>query len=89
MGYWGGLCSGFANYNFIGALLGWLITIGLMAVLALAVIRLARRPGSHADDGATTGTAFPDGSAGEILKLRYARGEITREQYLQMRDDLV
>ena len=27
-------------------------------------------------------------SADELLRRRYARGELTREQYLQMRDDL-
>lgn len=89
MGYWGGLCSGFADYSPMGAGLGWLITIGLVAALVLLVVRLARRPNSLTGTGTTAGTSFPGGSAREILQLRYARGEITREQYLQMRDDLV
>jgi putative membrane protein len=33
-------------------------------------------------------TGYPTGRALEILKERYARGEITREQYLKMHEEL-
>jgi putative membrane protein len=89
MGYWGGLCSGFAGYNPVGAIVGWLVTIGLIAALVLLIVRLACRSDTHAGTGKSVGTVLPGGSAREVLQLRYARGEITREQYLQMRDDLV
>ncbi len=43
-------------------------------------MKLFRRPQSHA--------AGQSGDALDILKRRYASGEITREQYEQMRHDL-
>lgn len=89
MGFWGGLCNGFAGYNPIGFAFGWLITIALVVALALSAIWLVRRIGSHAPAGAHGNFSSSGESAMEALQLRYARGEITREQYLQMRDDLV
>lgn len=89
MGFWGGLCNGFAGYNPIGAIFGWLITIGLIAALVLLVIWLVRRTGGRATGDIAGNAPSPDRSAREVLQLRYARGELTREQYLQMRDDLI
>ncbi len=55
-----------------------------MILLGLAlVIRWLWRAGSRIGP-----VQPPDASAMEILKKRYARGEITREQYEQMRRDL-
>jgi putative membrane protein len=89
MGFWGGLCNGFAGYNPFGVAFAWLITIAFVVGLVLLAIWLVRRIGSHTPAG-TPGRNFSSSgeSAMEALQLRYARGEITREQYLQMRDDL-
>ncbi len=93
MGFWGGLCNGLAAYNPVGVIIGWLIPVGLITCLVLLVIWLVRRAsGPVATDTTEKSTAgkslFTNRSAKEVLQLRYARGEITREQYLQMRDDL-
>ncbi|MGC8879127.1 MAG: SHOCT domain-containing protein [Anaerolineae bacterium] len=88
MGFWGGLCNGFAGYNPVGVAFGWLVTIALVGGLVLLAIWLVRRIGGHAPAGAPGNPSSFGGSAMEALQLRYARGEITREQYLQMRDDL-
>ena len=54
-----------------------LLLIGLVAYL------LGSRPQSNQTGPAPTGQTPP-----EILKARYARGEISREEYEQMRRDL-
>jgi len=56
-------------------------------VLALGAVWLARAifPGSQPPPTQSTPHEL---SAGEILKQRYARGEITKDQYDEMRRDL-
>ncbi len=55
-------------------ILPWLVLIGLVAAFAAAFSRPSQQPA-------------PD-SALEILRQRYARGEISKEQFDQMRRDL-
>lgn len=77
MGGYGGMMSGW-GYNPIGwlvSLVFWALVIGGVVWL---VVWLARTAG---------GTPRSD-SAIEILRARYARGEITKEQFDQMRKDL-
>ena len=80
MGWMGPGMMGWGGYfNPIGILLMlvfWALAIGGIALLVLWLIRQA-------------GAAGPgEGRALEVLRERYARGEITREQYEQMRRDL-
>jgi putative membrane protein len=79
-----GFCSGFGGYSRIGVILGWIIVVGLIVGLALLLVALWRRAGA----GRSQPPPSSDRSAREVLQIRYARGEITREQYLQMREDL-
>jgi putative membrane protein len=72
---------------------GGMIMMGLVSLLILALliglivsIVLLVRSGQRAGT-AMTGNAAR-GSALEILKERYARGEISREEYQDMRRDL-
>jgi putative membrane protein len=77
---WGGMMLG-------GGLLMLLLLVGAILVIYFVVRALAHAGSSHPG----TPSAGPVGSAGrplEILKERYARGEITKEQYDQMREDL-
>ncbi len=57
------------------------------AVLAL-VVWAARRSGRQSPPASQGAPAPPGTAAREILQARYARGEISREQYLSMLDDL-
>jgi putative membrane protein len=88
-GFFGGLCNGIPGYGPAGTVLSWLITLGAVALLVLLAIWLVRRAGRGAQDATFRDPAAPGGSAKEILQLRYARGEISREQYLQMRGDML
>jgi putative membrane protein len=65
-----------------GGLLTLAFWVGLIALIVLAVRTCARH-----ESGRPDGSASDD--ALDILKERYARGEITKEQYDRMRRDLV
>jgi putative membrane protein len=73
MGY--GMMGGF---GLIGLLFNALILVGIVVLIVWAVKRFSgsgnQAPGAQ--------------SPREILQVRYARGEITREQYQQMLSDL-
>jgi len=72
LGLWGGL---------IGLVLNILIIGGIVWLVVWAVRRLA---GGSAHWSQSSGGQSPR----EILQVRYARGEITREQYQEMLKDL-
>jgi putative membrane protein len=68
---------------------GWWLGMGLAMIVfwilvVVAIVLLVR--------WAATGARGPhetrEESALEVLQKRYAKGEITRDQYVQMRDDL-
>ncbi len=60
-------------------LLFWLLVIAAVVWLVVTVAR---------GDRPIVPTRSPGQTPLEILKMRYARGEITKEQYDQMRQDL-
>ncbi|HLO14542.1 MAG TPA: SHOCT domain-containing protein [Anaerolineales bacterium] len=63
--------------GWIGLILNIAIIVGIVILVVWAVKRF------------TSGTLSPSGQTPrEILQARYARGEITREQYQQMLQDL-
>ena len=73
MGY--GMMGGF---GLIGLLFNALIIAGVVVLVVWAVRRMSTS-GNHLAGGQ---------SPRDIVQARYARGEITREQYQQMLDDL-
>ena len=64
--------------------------MGLLILLAVLVLA-GLAAGSLMRAGRTRGTqgALPHAAALEVLRERYARGEIDRETYQRMRDDLL
>lgn len=76
-GYWG-----------IGMLLMLLIPIGFLVLIVLGVIALVRGLSSRGQGSTNLKQREVQSSPSEILQMRYASGEITREQYLEMREDL-
>jgi len=72
---------GYMGFGLIGLLFNLVIIIGIVVLVVWAVKRFT--------NGTSNGNQHPGSqSPAEILKLRYARGEITREQYQQMLKDL-
>ena len=73
----GGMMGGFGGLGLIGMVFNLLILVGIVLLVVWAVKRFPSRNPS-------TDVQTPR----EILQARYARGEITREQYQQMLTDV-
>jgi len=81
-GYWGGMMGpgmmGGFGFMWLMPIL-WIVAIGLIIWAVVAAVR----------GGESTGQGSPKtDSALEILKQRYARGEISKEEYEQKKKDL-
>ncbi len=73
---WGyGMMGG---YGLIGMLFNLLLIVGVIVLIVWAVRRFTERGGQSSGGQ----------SARDVLQMRYAKGEITREQYQQMLKDL-
>ena len=84
-----------SDYWYHGASVGgWLVFGGMILVIVavvLLVVYLVRQTAHPAGAGAGAGQLAPPPSPekpSEILKRRYANGEIEREDYLQRLSDL-
>jgi putative membrane protein len=71
--------DGHVGWGFMG--IGWLFFLILIGVVVWLAVSSSRR-----DGGPRAGDSRE--SAEEILKKRYARGEIDQETYRRMRDEL-
>ena len=90
MGMMGGYGSGFGSYGTMGGSTGlWLniaILVGIVFFVIWAVKQFSNRNVGIASNH-TTAVAPPQ-SASEILATRYARGELSRDDYLTTLNDL-
>lgn len=68
----------------LGMLLWWLIGLALLVLLLLGIVWLVRQLRSPARGQSSPSESDPL----RELELRYARGEIDRDAYLAIRDDL-
>ena len=76
-GSWGGLWPG------MGFMMLWIIGVGgIITLVVWLVWKFSGRHGSGLDSGTRHDPI-------DIAKERYARGEITREQYEQIRNDIL
>lgn len=83
----GGL-GGFGGFGLLSGILNLVITLGVIIGLVLLAIWLVRRSSAIGGAGAAVSSGSGEASPGEIVKQRYARGEINREQYRQFLADL-
>ena len=65
-------CFGF---GILPMFLIWFFWVAFVALVIFVIVKLA---------GGTSGRKGPKSEAEEILKQRYARGELTKEQYDEM-----
>lgn len=91
-GIWGGCCSGifrgFGGLGMVGPILNLVITAGMIIGTVWLVIWIVRRFSSNQTTARSQ--SGPDNSKSplDIIKVRYARGEITRDDYQDMLTDL-
>ncbi len=76
----------FGTFGWVGMVINLTLTIAVIVGVILLIVWLVRR--LEASQGTFTRVAQTGSSAEDILKIRYARGEITPDQYQQMLSDL-
>ena len=88
----GGMMNGFGfgGFGLIGMILNLVVTTGLIVGIVLLVVWLVRRF-APSQQGTAISAYRPETqpTPQEILQVRYARGEISREEYQQMLSDLI
>jgi putative membrane protein len=83
VGAWGSW-GDFGGWGWIGPILGLVFWLGVTGGLTLLFVWFVRRTRVRSAPAAPGGGQPP---AREILQTRYAKGEITREQYQLMKQD--
>lgn len=81
-GNWGSL-GNLGAWGWLGMILNMVFWLGLLVALTALVVWAIR----HAQTS-TVSNNMEQPMAKEILQARYARGEITRDQYKQILDNL-
>ena len=87
-GYWGnmGPGQGMMNWGYGSNWLGTLIWLAILIAVVIAIIALVRW--MTISGGGSKASNSCD-SAMEILRRRYAKGEITKEEFTAMKGDLI
>jgi len=81
----GGGMGGFGGLGLLGGLLGLIINLGVIVGIIFLVVWAVRK---FSSSGLNLNQGGSMQSPREILQTRYARGEITRDQYQQMLNDI-
>lgn len=74
--------------HFIGLIVGLIITLIVISIIIRVMFGVMNGPMRYHHHRRWDWDEPWSGNAEEILDMRYARGEITKEQYVQMKDDL-
>ncbi|GIV73921.1 MAG: hypothetical protein KatS3mg049_2477 [Caldilinea sp.] len=85
----GGFTMMMGPWGWSGMWLGWLLMVGFTVAVILLIVWLVRLSVASRNENVDEGRVMQRGeSALEILRARYARGEISKEEYLEMRATL-
>ncbi len=82
-----GMMGGMMGNGMMGAgmIVGLVVSLALLTLLVLGIVWMVRQLQNSPAGGRLPASA---GGAVRELELRYARGEIDRDTYFAMRDDL-
>ncbi len=81
----GGSLGSLSGWGWVGFVVNMVFWVGLLVGLTFLIVRALRRAPAHAVAVPYAG-GLP--TAQDILQARYARGEITREQYEVLKRDI-
>lgn len=85
----GGFTMMMGPWGWSGMWFGWLLMVGFTIAVILLIVWLVRLSAAGRQENVDEGRmAQRNESALEILRARYARGEISKEEYLEMRATL-
>lgn len=88
-GMMGGFGSGLGGFGLIGLVLNLVVLVGIILLIVWAVQKFSRSNHSGILTTSATGSVIGRvSSAQEILDARYARGELTREEYQTILQDI-
>ena len=76
---------GFGTYGWLGMILSLVVIVSVIAGIFLLVVWLGRKAIQGVPENAAS---YHSPSAREVLQTRYVKGDISREKYLEMLDDL-
>jgi putative membrane protein len=77
---------GYGGMGWIGMILGLIITIGIVVGLIILVVWIVRRTSGNTTQNSSN--VMTSQSAKDIAQARYAKGEISRDEYQQVLSDL-
>ena len=80
------MMHGYGGFGWFGMILGLILTMAILIGLVLLVVWAVRKSSSNIHPPSTQ--AVTNQSAKDIAQARYARGEITRDEYQQILSDL-
>ena len=76
----------FGSFGWIGMILNLVLTLAVIGGFVWLIVWAVRRSGGNSAQTGTTNLSGP--SAKEIAQARYAKGEISRDEYQQILADL-
>jgi len=79
---WGWPMMGFGGFGVFGMIFSFVIFIAIAIGVIFLIIWLVKRTGYSASNDTSSRSI-------EVLKERYAKGELTKEQYENMKKDLL
>lgn len=77
---------GFNHFSWLGMAFQFLLTLGVIVGLVLLIVWAVRMTVGKSNKSTSQDTSAQ--SARDIAQSRYAKGEISREEYQQILDDL-
>ncbi len=83
-----GLAERDVGWGFFGGVVPMLLFLVLIAVAVWAIVRVTGRGPAAVQTSPSFAPVAPRDSALEEVRLRYARGELTREEFVQRSRDL-